>query len=310
MSDALAKRVTEYLKGEWSRRRNHGLAPGPGHSKHDRSLSIKRHSTNPDDVVLYSFAGDDVLAIKDDLRRAGVLPARSFGPAAVSDPVARTIAAARKAEAEAEADKEEAARIEEQQRKALTLWRRSSPIEGTIAERYLREVRGITCPLPPTLSFLAATPKYPHPKLIAAFGIGPEIEPGLVTIPELITAVHCTALLADGSGKAPIEPQRFILGPAKGSPIVLAPVSDSLGLLIGEGIETTLWGHQPSGLGAWAAGSATLLPWLVSSVPSYFECVTIAVDADPAGRRRAQLLAEGLAARGIEVLLAEAGRGR
>jgi hypothetical protein len=51
-----------------------------------------------------------------------------------------------------------------------------------------------------------------------------------------------------------------MLGRSVGQPIVLAPVNDLGGLLIAEGIETTLACHA-SGLGLWAAGSASRLPF-------------------------------------------------
>jgi hypothetical protein len=49
------------------------LAPGPGHSPKDRSLSIKIDPGAPDGFVVYSFASDDPLACKDYVReRAGL----------------------------------------------------------------------------------------------------------------------------------------------------------------------------------------------------------------------------------------------
>ena len=49
------------------------LAPGPGHSPRDRSLSIKIDPGAPDGFVAYSFAGDDPLECKDYVReRAGL----------------------------------------------------------------------------------------------------------------------------------------------------------------------------------------------------------------------------------------------
>jgi hypothetical protein len=97
-----------------------------------------------------------------------------------------------------------------------------------------------------------------------------------------------------------------MIGTIKGSPIVLAPPNDGLGLLIAEGIETALSGHAGSGLGAWAAGSAGQLPAIADAVPDYVETVTIAAEADAAGLRGAIALAHRLAARGIEVIMPEA----
>src|SRR5262245_10082993 len=52
---------------------NQILAPGPGHSPKDRSLSIRLDNTAPGGMVVHSFAGDDALRCKDYVReRAGL----------------------------------------------------------------------------------------------------------------------------------------------------------------------------------------------------------------------------------------------
>jgi hypothetical protein len=43
-------------------------APGPGHSKRDRSLSVKVDSSAPDGFVVHSFSGDDAIVCKDYVR--------------------------------------------------------------------------------------------------------------------------------------------------------------------------------------------------------------------------------------------------
>jgi hypothetical protein len=59
---------------------------------------------------------------------------------------------------------------------------------------------------------------------------------------------------------------------------------------------------EATGLGAWAAGSASRLPALADAIPSHVESVTIVADADKDGQRGAYGLAERLRARaGIEV---------
>ena len=47
---------------------NEVLAPGPGHSPKDRSLSIRLDPAAPDGFVVHSFSGDDPLACKDHVR--------------------------------------------------------------------------------------------------------------------------------------------------------------------------------------------------------------------------------------------------
>ena len=74
---------------------------------------------------------------------------------------------------------------------------------------------------------------------------------------------------------------------------------DSLGLAITEGVEDGLSVHEATGLGAWAAGSASRLPALADAVPDYVEYVTIMRDSDPAGRAGATELAQRLTARRV-----------
>ncbi|MGY8682460.1 toprim domain-containing protein [Bradyrhizobium sp. UFLA05-153] len=196
----------------------------------------------------------------------------------------------------------EAAELREQRRKASWLWSNRQPIAGTIAEMYLREARGITCPLPPTLGFLPPRKAEHRPAMIAAFALADEIEPGVLGQPRNVEAVHLTLLKPDGSGKAEVEKSKIIVGSAS-LPIVLAPPNDLLGLAITEGIEEALSVHQATGLGAWAAGSASRLPALAAAIPTYVECVTVIVDDDKAGRHHASTLAAALRDRHIEIVL-------
>lgn len=48
---------------------NQVLAPGPGHSSGDRSLSVKLDPGAPDGFLVNSFAGDDPITCKDDVRK-------------------------------------------------------------------------------------------------------------------------------------------------------------------------------------------------------------------------------------------------
>jgi Toprim domain len=173
------------------------------------------------------------------------------------------------------------------------------PIAGSIAERYLRGPRGYLGPLPSTLSFLPARGDHP-PAMIAAFGIPAEPEPGcLVVDNSIVTGLHLTKLRPDGSGKADVDSPKIMIGPSVGQPIVLAPPNDLLGLAITEGIEDALTVHELTGLGAWAAGSASRLAALADVVPGYVECASVFVDADDAGRRNAAELVARLKERGI-----------
>jgi hypothetical protein len=120
-----------------------------------------------------------------------------------------------------------------------------------------------------------------------------------------VRGIHLTRLKPDGSGKAGIDKDKIMLGHSIGSPIVVAPPNDVLGLAITEGIEDGLTVHQATGLGVWAAGSASRMPALADAIPDYIESVTTTVDNDDAGRRNSNELARRLHQRGIrEVLMA------
>ena len=94
--------------------------------------------------------------------------------------------------------------------------------------------------------------------MIAPFGIPREPEPGVLEIDDTaVLGVHLTKLKPDGTGKVPDGAAKIMIGRCVGSPIVLAPINDGLGLAIVEGIEDALSINESIGLGAWAAGAAS-----------------------------------------------------
>jgi len=209
----------------------------------------------------------------------------------------------RLAKAQAEAAERDRVHKADRLAKARWLWSQRKPIAGTIAERYLREARGITCPLPATLGFLPAHGDYP-PAVIAAFGMAHEVEPGVITIADdAVRGIHVTRLLPDGSDRERGDSAKIMIGSSTGSPLVLAPPGDMAGLAITEGIEDALTMHEATGLGAWAAGSASRLSALADAVPDFIECVTVVVDDDVDGHLNSATLANRIRARGIEVRL-------
>ncbi|WP_461329300.1 DUF7146 domain-containing protein [Bradyrhizobium diazoefficiens] len=180
---------------------------------------------------------------------------------------------------------------------ARWLWSQREPIEGSVVERYLREVRGISCALPPTLAYLP--PRGDHPRaMIAAFALVEEIEPGVIMVrPGDVAAVHLTKLTPDAR-----KIEKIMVGSPRGLPIVLAPINDLLSLSITEGIEEGLSIFEATGMGVWAAGSASLMSALGDSVPDYVDCVTVltdVADAKQAGLRGSSTLVERLRERAV-----------
>jgi len=193
--------------------------------------------------------------------------------------------------ARAEATERERKAAAERLSKACWLWSKRRPLAGSIVQIYLRDARAYRGPLPATLGYLA--PRGDHgAAMIAAFGFPAEPEPGHLALdPAQLRGVHITRLAPDGSGKAGTTADKIMIGRSVGSPIVLAPANDLLGLAIAEGIEDALSVHAATGLGAWAAGAASRLPTLASAIPSYVGSITILLDDDDDGCRHAGELA-------------------
>jgi hypothetical protein len=198
---------------------------------------------------------------------------------------------------------------QEQHRRAAWLWQHRKPLAGSIAETYLRKVRGIDCPLPPTLAFSPPTKPAHHPALIAAYGVAEEPEPGLLAEPRHVEAVHLTLLQPDGSAKANVETPKISIGSHAGLPIVLAPPNDLFGLVITEGIEDALSVHAATGLGAWAAGGAIFMPKLAAAVPDYIDWFGIMADDDEAGHTNSRELCRLLIERGLRGRIIDLSRG-
>jgi Zn ribbon nucleic-acid-binding protein len=217
------------------------------------------------------------------------------------DGVSSAIDLVRMVRLRADASARSAAHEKEQHRKANRLWSASLPAQGTIIETYLI-ARGINCAIPPTLRFLAQRKPEYHPAMIAAFAMPDEPEPGLLRIDDdAVGAVHLTFLKPDGSAKANTETTKIVVGSPHGLPIVLAPANDLGGLIACEGIEDGLSAHEATGLGVWAAGSASRLPAIAGLLPAYVACLTVIVDDDATGRAHAAKLTDGARARGFYV---------
>ena len=212
------------------------------------------------------------------------------------DPVAHAVARRGAAERDRVA-------VAEQLAKARWLWSQRRSMDGSLAETYLREARGYKGPLPATLGFLRARGNH-GAAMIAAFGLADEPEPGqLIIADRAVHGVHITRLASDGSGKAGSHADKIMIGKSAGFPIVLAPANDLLGIAVTEGIEDALSVHETTGLGAWAAGSASRLPLLAPAIPVYVETVTIIMDDDIDGRRHGGELAARLSDRKVDVRL-------
>jgi putative DNA primase/helicase len=160
---------------------------------------------------------------------------------------------------------------------ALAIWNAAGPTQGTLVETYL-VARGIHLISPTTLRFHAAL-KHPSggvwPAMVALVTRGSDDTP---------IAVHRSFLARDGSGKAPVDPQKMMLGPCSGGAVRLGPIGDRL--MIAEGIETALSAMQATGEPTWAALSTSGLRAL--DLPDRVRDVIVLADGDDAGEAAAR----------------------
>jgi len=159
---------------------------------------------------------------------------------------------------------------------ALRLWRSAIPAADTPAEIYLHS-RGISLAVPPSVRF---RPRLQHPNggtwagMVSLVTRGSDGEP---------LAIHRTFLAHGGAGKAPVTPQKMMLGPCRSGAVRLATATGKL--MVGEGIETCLAVMQATGLPAWAALSTSGLRTL--ELPAEIREVIILADGDDPGEAAA-----------------------
>jgi hypothetical protein len=198
-------------------------APGSGHSRIDRSLSVTVSHSSPDGFVVFSHAGDDWQACRDYVRgKLGLSPFRpgqapNVAPQRERKPVEETPANNREP--------------------ALRLWRQAFEPRGTLVEAYLRN-RCLELPGEAANEAIRFHPDCPFRN---------ERFPAMVCLIRNIVSnepqgVHRTALAPDGAAiKRNGKTFRMLLGGA----IKIDPDEDvTQGICIGEGLETCLSGRQ------------------------------------------------------------------
>lgn len=172
---------------------------------------------------------------------------------------------------------------------AEELWRRSLPLEGSLAAIYLRSRK---CFVPSSsIRFLPAERGYP-PTMIARFGVKGAPK-----------AVHLTRLNETGTGKAGTDKDKIVLGSPRNLPIVVQRGHCS-SLVITEGIEDAASLALCEGWSCWAAGSAGAIHKVLVYATG-FSRVYIAADEDEAGEealRRARKVLPQLIALKIKAM--------
>jgi putative DNA primase/helicase len=250
-------------------RDNQILAPGPGHTEKDRSLSVKFDPSAPGGMLIYSFAGDSYPACRDYVASKLGLSLQDqskYGRHATrkreSVRVRRTVLVSSDQSCE---DKRSV--------RPLAHWNAAASPEDTPVQTYAasRQLQ-----LPPH-ALRHAVLKHP------TGGVWPTMVALVSRVDGTPIAIHRTFLARDGRGKAPVEPKKMMLGPCRGGAVRLALPGDVL--MIGEGIETCLAAMQATGYPAWAALSTSGLRSL--ELPADIRNLIILADGDEAGEAAA-----------------------
>jgi hypothetical protein len=240
------------------------MAHCPAHDDREPSLTIRDADNGK--VLVRCHAGCEQAKVIATLRSRGLWCENRHRRRRFTHPVPRAAANDRP-------DRDDANRAAA----ALAIWQSATPADGTSVETYLA-LRGLHVPPPTTLRFHAGL-RHPSggiwPAMVALITRGTDDTP---------LAVHRTFLGRDGSGKAPVNPQKMMLGPCKGGAVRLGVPVDAL--MIGEGIETCLAAMQATGKPAWAALSTSGLKSL--GMPSHIKDVVVLADGEDAGEAAAR----------------------
>ena len=273
-----AQNLTIILGGEW--RGQTGLAPCPicqaERRRDQRGLSIRAEGG-----ALLAFCHKTGCNFRDIVRAAG-LPRDCVR----IDPVAQR-----------EADTKRETCVAEQLAKARRLWGNCIPLAGTKGEAYLRG-RGITCPLPPSLGWVADAFHGPSARWLSAM-VG-DVSSG---------GVHRTYFEKTGGrigGNA-----KMMQGPCAGGAVALSRTPGPL--VVCEGIETglsLLSGLLSGPATVWAALSTSGMKAL--ALPKLPGDLVVATDSDDtgAGWQAGNALAERASALGWAVALLAAPTGQ
>jgi hypothetical protein len=183
----------------------------------------------------------------------------------------------------------------------LRIWRETLPAEDSPVQAYLKG-RGYDGMIPPVLRFhhrLFHASRTYHPAMVAVVTLWPR---------KTISGVHRTYLTADGSGKAPLSPNKMMLGSIKGGAVRLA--SPGPQLILAEGIETALSCLYATHLPTWSCLSTSGMMDVIVPPLEITSEIIICADGDVAGQRAADKLAKRLHGTGYTVRIASPPQGQ
>lgn len=262
------------------------LAPGPGHSRRDRSLCVRLSHTRTTGFITFSHAGDPFDLCRDYVAQKLGMNIDAWRTRGRGEAQPAPIFAVPDAESS-----DDEARIA----RAVEIWGGGRDPVGTVVERYLAS-RGL--PVPERgIDVLRFHPRCPWgDKALGRTIFVPAMLAAMRSVvDDRITAVHRTRLTDDGH-----KVERMMLGPARGSAVKLDPDDMvTMGLAIGEGVETVLTARQLGFKPAWSltsAGAVSRFPVLPG-----IETLTLLAENDDASARAVEACASRWHGAGREV---------
>jgi putative DNA primase/helicase len=258
--------------------------PFPGHSRHDRSLSLLLDDNNR--VIINTFGGGDWKEAADYLIGLGMIDRR------------RQLSGS----GVARGDLRQNPPINPRIRTAVAreLWERGRPVVGTLGETYARS-RGVTrgLPGPSSLRFDRETPLSAYNP--AARAVRPALLAAILSPTGELTAIEITYLKPNGRRDDTLWLPRKQVGVVPpGSAVRLDEVGPRL--LVGEGVFTCLSASQVFRFPAWALLTINnMRSW---APPAGVRDVLIAGDRGAPGEAAAARLAARLRSAGLRVEVA------
>lgn len=273
------KTIVRALGGDLYANGRRANIPAPGHSRHDRSVSLLEQNGR---LIIHTFGGGDWRTVRDDLRARRLLGDErpSQGQAIESDP-SDNLSRRRRREC------------------ALALWETGRDIEGTLSATHCR-LRGIGGTLPDgeALRHHGLAP-------LSVYRSGPATRPALLAgiraADGEIAGVEITYLGPGGRRAVGLRLPRKTVGLIPPSSAVrLAPIGEAV--LVAEGVFTALSAGRRFGLPPWALlSTSNLRRW---RPPAGVTSVLVAGDRGADGEASAAALVRALIEGGIDASLA------
>ena len=230
----------------------------PCHADRTPSLSIRQGDRA---ILVTCHAGCDSRDVLKALRRIADLP--SFDGSRVSPS------------------------LEPRVKAHLTIWRAGRPIEGTLAERYIREVRHIWAPLE-DLRF--------HPRCPRGKGRLASFEPALLIAMRKAGAIAAIQRIFLDPSTSDYTEKR-VLGQAIGAACTNGSPGKTIGIC--EGFETAAAYTSLTGIQAWATMGAKRFHQV--DIPASVETVILLADNDPEGRHARDRALEAYCRPGLSI---------